>query len=252
MIKFNYKDVAKEQGWNFAAIAPIEESSSDYYYYKEVANAIKTSTVMLDIGCGSGEKAIRYFSNAKKIIMIDNEPEMLKKVNDNKDKWLSTKEAERFIVQLGDADGVLDFPDESFDLVVSRHCGANMKEVFRVLKKGGLFISEDIDYNDCLELKQYFGRGQNWKRILTNNPQKKETVAQCIDLGFSDINLKSFEIIEYYPNKDQLKYLLTRTPILNYYDEIVDEKILDSYISNNETEKGIKLIRSLYAFCLIK
>ena len=123
MIKFNYKDVAKEQGWNFAAINPIEESSSDYYYYKEVLNAIKPSTVMLDIGCGSGEKAIRYFSNAKKVVMIDNEPEMLVKVNENKHKWLSSKEAGRFIVQHGDADGTLDFPDESFDLVVSRHCG---------------------------------------------------------------------------------------------------------------------------------
>ena len=252
MIKFNYKDVAKEQGWNFAAIAPIEESSSDYYYYKEVVNAIKTSTVMLDIGCGSGEKAIRYFSNAKKVVMIDNEPEMLVKVNENKHKWLSSKEAGRFIVQHGDADGTLDFPDESFDLVVSRHCGANMSEVFRILKKGGVFISEDVDYNDCLELKVAFGRGQNWQRILNNNPQKKETADRCIDLGFSEINLKSFQVVEYYPNKDQLKYLLTRTPILDYYNEKEDEQILDEYICKNQTEKGIKIVRRLYAFYLLK
>ncbi len=252
MIKFNYKDVAKEQGWNFAAINPIEENSSDYYYYKEVAKAIKPSTIMLDIGCGSGEKAIRYFSNAKKVVMIDNEPEMLMKVKKNKNKWLSLKEAEHFDVQLGDADKTLNFENESFDLVVSRHCGANMSEVFRVLKKGGVFISEDVDYNDCLELKVAFGRGQNWQRILNNNPQKKETINWCIDLGFSEIDIKNFDIIEYYPNKDQLKYLLTRTPILHYYNEQEDEQILNEYISKNLTEKGIKLIRRLYAFYLIK
>ncbi|MBQ7466873.1 MAG: class I SAM-dependent methyltransferase [Clostridia bacterium] len=252
MIKFNYKDVAKEQGWSFDAIDPLVEQSCDYFYYKEVAKAILSSSVMLDIGRGSGEKAVRYFSNAKKVVMIDNEPEMLKKVEENIQRCLTEKEQKKFVVQLGDGDGKLDFEDESFDFVVSRHCGANMSEVFRVLKKGGVFISEDIDFKDCEELKKYFGRGQDWENIINNTPRKKEIFNQCLDLGFSDINLKNFEQIEYYPNKQQLKYLLTRTPILDYFDEEKDDVILDKYIADNQTEKGIKLIRRLYAFYLVK
>lgn len=252
MIKFNYKDVAKEQGWSFDAINPVVEHSCDYFYYKEVAYAITPSTIILDIGCGSGEKSVRYFSNAKKVVMIDNEPEMLKKVEQNKEKVLTSKEQEKFEVKLGDGDVKLDFPNESFDLVVSRHCGANMNEVYRVLKKGGIFISEDVDYKDCFELKKYFGRGQDWENILNDTPHKKETLNDCLDVGFSDIQLKNFYLTEYYPTKEQLKYLLTRTPILDYYDEDVDDKILDKYIANNQTEKGIKIVRRLYAFYLVK
>ena len=36
------------------------------------------------------------------------------------------------------------------------------------------------------------------------------------------------------------------------YDEDVDDKILDKYIADNQTEKGIKLVRRLYAFYLVK
>ena len=252
MIKFNYKDVAKEQGWSFDSINPVVEHSCDYFYYKEVAYAITPSTIMLDIGCGSGEKSVRYFSNAKKVVMIDNEPEMLKKVEQNKGKVLTSKEQEKFEVKLGDGDVKLDFSNESFDLVVSRHCGANMNEVYRVLKKGGIFISEDVDYKDCFELKKYFGRGQDWENILNDTPHKKKTLNDCLNVGFSDIQLKNFYLTEYYPTKEQLKYLLTRTPILDYYDEDVDDKILDKYIADNQTEKGIKLVRRLYAFYLVK
>ena len=252
MVRFNYKDVAKEQGWCFNSINPTVEDESGYFYYKEVANVITPKTIMLDIGCGSGEKAIRYYSNAEKVIMVDNESEMLKRANKNIEIMLDKKEKLKFETRLCDGNKKLKFPDEYFDLVVSRHCGANMTEVFRVLKKGGVFISEDIDYKDCLELKKYFGRGQNWDEIQNEKPLKKEVFEKCIDLEFTNISLKSFYFIEYYPDKEQLKYLLTRTPILEYFGRYDDEKILDKYVNDFKTNKGIKLVRRLYAFYLIK
>lgn len=252
MTKFSYKTVAKEQGWSFDAINPMVEYSTNYYYYKQVANEINPNTVMLDIGCGSGEKSIRYFSNAKKVVMLDNEPEMLKRVNLNVQKILTPKEAAKFETKLGDADGKLNFENECFDLVVSRHCGGNMKEVYRVLKTGGVFVSEDVDHTDCLELKKCFGRGQGWENLQQHNLEKQKIMNECVDLEFSEIQLKNFYYTEYYPNKEQLKFLLTRTPILGYFDEEKDDAILDDYISKNTTEKGIKLIRRLYAFYLVK
>ena len=252
MIKFNYKDVAKEQGWNFNYITPTVEYTTDYDYYKEVVKEIKPTTIMLDIGCGSGEKAVRYFSNAQKIIMLDNEPEMFNRVKMNVDKILSPKEQNKFETKLANCNGTLEFPDEYFDLVVSRHCGGNMSEVYRILKKGGIFISEDVDHEDCLELKELFMRGQGYENLKTHNLEKQKIMNECVDLKFSNIELKNFCYIEYYSNVDQLKYLLTRTPILDFYDEETDDKILNKYIEQFTTEKGIKLIRRLYAFYLIK
>ena len=152
-MEFNYKDVGKEIGWDFSKMSYALEQDDPYYYYHEVVKHITRDTVMLDIGCGSGEKSVKYYALAKKVVMLDNEPEMLKKVNENLEKFYNGKMSEKFETVIGDGDEKLNFPDESFDLVVSRHCGANMKEVFRVLKKGGVFLSVDIDEYDAYEIK---------------------------------------------------------------------------------------------------
>ena len=36
------------------------------------------------------------------------------------------------------------FQDESFDLIINRHGDFNAKEIYRLLKKGGLFITEQV------------------------------------------------------------------------------------------------------------
>ncbi len=251
MKRFNYKDVAKEQGWNFKAIKPKVENKSGYDYYKEVLLCIFPNTKMLDIGCGSGEKSIKYFSGAKKIVMIDNEPEMLKRVRANITQMIPEKGRKKFEVKIGDKEK-LDFADNSFDVVVSRHCGAKVSEIYRVLKKGGIFISEDIDETDCLELKEMFGRGQGYDRLKAINLEKQEIVDDCVLSKFSEISLKTFGYDEYYKSKFELLYLLTRTPILEYYDEKNDDKILDEYIKKFMSKKGILLKRRLYAIKLKK
>ena len=248
-MKFNYKQVGKEIGWDFSSMKHILEQDCDFDYYHQVARHINLSTVMLDIGCGSGEKSTRYFSLAKQIVMLDNEEEMLKKAKANVKKYYENKLDDKFQFVLADADKRLDFEDESFDLVVSRHCGANMSEVFRVLKKGGVFISEDIDHADCFEIKEYYGRGQNYGE---NSIQKSKTFQSAIEAGFSKIELLNFDQREYYPNPEQLKFLLCHTPIIDGYDEEKDGKTLIKYCKDFTTEKGILLNRRLYAFKLIK
>ena len=250
MKKFEYSEVGKEIGWNFSKINPQAEHLSSYNYYKEVVANITPETIMLDVGCGSAEKTIRFFSLAKQVVAVDLEPEMLQKAQANFLKYYSgdSKMARRFEFLQVNADGVMPFEDEYFDLVVSRHCGANMNEVYRVLKKGGVFISEDVSCDDCQELKNLFGRGQCYGDV----PHYKKVYEDCLDAGFSEVNFLKFEEIEYYKNVDELKYLLSYTPILNGFDDEIDSKLLGMYVEKNSAEKGIRLNRRLYAFKLVK
>ena len=210
---------------------------------------INEKTKMLDIGCGCGEKSIKYFSLAKEVVMLDNEKEMLKKAKENAKKYYG--DTKKFTFVLGDKNENLDYPDEYFDLIVSRHCGANMDEVYRVLKKGGVFISEDYDEDDCLTLKQHFGFGQGYENYKNNIREKKIVLDSCIDLNFSKCELFNFEEIEFYKTEEDLKYLLYRTPILDKFKSEYEEK-LSTYIKENVEEKGIKLTRKLYAIRLEK
>ena len=248
MKEFDYKNVAKEIGWDFSKIKIKEEKKSNYNYYKQVLNNINSNTVMLDVGCGGAHKSILYYSFAKKIFMIDVEDEMLKKAKENLKKFCNKEKQKKFKILNCNGYKKLPFKDGTFNLVVSRHCGVNMEEVYRVLKKGGIFISEDIASNDCLELKQVFNRGQNY-----NEPEYEPTVVnKCLKKGFSTVNFEKFEFNEYYKNISDLEYLLARTPILNTYNSIEDKQTLLKYINNNTLKKGIKLKRRLWHLFLVK
>lgn len=250
MKKFNYKDVGKEIGWSFEKMNYSVNHLSDYDYYKEVIKYITPTTKMLDIGCGSAEKTTRYYSLANKIYLTDFEPEMLNKAKINVEKYYNEipKIRNKFNFRILDCNGPFNFPDNSFDLVVSRHCGANMREVYRVLKKGGVFVSEDVSNDDCQELKYLFNRGQDYGKT----PLYYKIMNDILDAGFNEIKYLKFEEIEYYKTINDLKYLLTHTPILDYYDEKQDDKTLKKYIDKFTTSKGIKLNRKLYAFTIKK
>lgn len=248
-MKFNYHNTAKKIGWNFESIKPTLEQKSDYNYYKAVVECITPNTTLLDIGCGSAEKSTRYFSLAKKVYAIDIEPEMLKRATQNANKYYGEFAKDKFEFLLSDGNSKLEFADNTFDVVCSRHCGANMAEVFRVLKPDGVFISEDIDKYDCYALKKYFNRGQSFDKTP---PIKQQIFLDCLSAGFSKIELLSFEQIEYYSHIEQLEFLLENTPIINGYDKNTDREILEKYVKDHTCEKGIKLERNLFAFKLIK
>ena len=57
-MKFDYKNVGKEIGWDFGKMKHSVEQDCTYYYYHKVVEYISPKTVMLDIGCGSGLIAI--------------------------------------------------------------------------------------------------------------------------------------------------------------------------------------------------
>lgn len=63
------------------------------------------------------------------------------------------------------------FADESFDVVINRHGSYDVNEIFRVLKKGGLFITQQVG-----EL---------------NDREIVELVLPSVPVTFSDNNLKS-------------------------------------------------------------
>jgi SAM-dependent methyltransferase len=63
------------------------------------------------------------------------------------------------------------FADESFDVVINRHGSYDINEIFRVLKKGGLFITQQVG-----EL---------------NDRELVELVLPSVPVTFSDHNLKS-------------------------------------------------------------
>lgn len=71
-------------------------------------------------------------------------------------------------VKFIDENDILDFKDNMFDLIINRHESFSSDEIFRTLKKGGLFITQQVgSFNNNDLSKQII---PNFKpKFLTNN-----------------------------------------------------------------------------------
>jgi ubiquinone/menaquinone biosynthesis C-methylase UbiE len=112
---------------------------------------IRPGDQVLDVACGTGSltlTAARLAGPTGKVIGIDAAPEMIEMA---KKKAAHEKSGAKFTVGLAEK---LDFPDASFEIVISRlaihHLPDNLKrlafkEILRVLKPGGKLLIADFD-----------------------------------------------------------------------------------------------------------
>lgn len=59
-------------------------------------------------------------------------------------------------------DAVLPLPDESFALVINRHSSFKGVDIERVLKPGGVFLTQQVDGRNLTDLSAAFGAVQPW------------------------------------------------------------------------------------------
>ena len=102
---------------------------------------------ILDVGCGSGFFTILLGKQGHEVLGTDLTPDMIEKSRE-----LAKEEGVDCKFEIMDAEN-LDFPDETFDVVISRNltwtlpdAGHAYDEWCRVLKKGGILLNFDANY----------------------------------------------------------------------------------------------------------
>ena len=150
-------------------------------------------------------------------------------------------------------------PDNYFDIVVARHTCIDEKGIYKTLKIGGKLLLRGVDKLDCWQLKKLYGKGQAFK---DEKPISLIDYEDILDAGFKKVELVPIHIREYYKTKEDLLALLLKTPILSEFSETEENKyednekinmnLLDKYIEENTSEKGILLIRRYYGITAVK
>lgn len=129
-------------------------------------NSLNAGCTVLDDGCGAGFFTTLLAGMGFQVTAVDYSPRMLEEVSKN-------LEAEGLKADLKQMDvQKLEFPDNSFDAVVSRnvfwnleHADKAYEEVCRVLKKDGILILEDGNYYRHYFSEKYEKMYQNFQKL---------------------------------------------------------------------------------------
>jgi SAM-dependent methyltransferase len=133
------------------------------------------------------------------------------------------------------------YPDASFDLVYSRRGPTFYREFARLLRPGGVYAEIQIGDRDTRDLKETFGRGQDFgtwdQSFLTRN------VAEISAAGLDVVEAREFVYDDYYRDIEHLSYFLEGVPIFTDYDPAADRPLLQRYVDSHSCAEGVVLER---------
>jgi SAM-dependent methyltransferase len=152
-------------GWDFSYLDGRWQEEGPPWSYTEMVRACLLQTdSLLDLGTGGGERLLKFRDlwPARTAATEEWEPNFL----------LASQRLVPLGVEVvranGDEISPLPFPDESFGLIISRHTAYNLVEVERVLKPGGVFLTQQVDGRWLQELVRFMGAEPQWAYFTLN------------------------------------------------------------------------------------
>ena len=190
------------EGWDFSYIKNrIKQDKPSWDYIKIAKKLIKNKKSLLDIDTGGGEILLSISHLPKNSFAIEGyHPNVL----------IARKNLKKAGVKVIEADSAHKFPfkDNSFDIILNRHGTINAKEIYRVLKKKGLFITQQVDPKvNFLDLIHEFKKKPKWT-FNTLSYRRKEMKK----VGFDIIKAKNWHGKIIFKDVGAIVYLLKATP----------------------------------------
>lgn len=135
-------------GWEFSWLeGRMMQEEPPWDYRALVTDALSRANSLLDLGTGGGE----FLASLAPLPPDTHATESYPPNQGLARERLSPLNVEVHATEL---DSLLPFTDNHFDLVISRHESYAPPEVWRILKPGGLFITQQVGGLDNLELNQ--------------------------------------------------------------------------------------------------
>ena len=170
------EEAAPFSGWDFAHITSRHREESAPWSYEEIArDVLRGAASALDLGTGGGEVLSRL-GDAFPRLMVAAEgyhpnvtiahralsPQGAHVVACGVDPDAPTERVQ-------DRPTLLPFRDACVDVVLSRHEAYDADDVFRVLRSGGSFLTQQVGGRSYGDLLQTFGLSPQWPDITVEN-----------------------------------------------------------------------------------
>jgi ubiquinone/menaquinone biosynthesis C-methylase UbiE len=179
-------------------------------YFKSLVHRISSKDkTLVDLGCGDGLFTATLAPLNRRVVGVD--PSNLINVAKSK-AHNSTHRNLSFFRENAEN---LSFTDSSVDIVISRRGPNPAKEISRILKAGGMFAFITIGEEDCIELKEFVGRGQHFG----DSSKVKEELANLFQThGFEISECNDFFYQEQYESGEYLIEFLHQVPIFDGFN----------------------------------
>ena len=141
-------------GWDFSHLnGRLIEKELPWSYKQKVFDFLKPESNILDMGTGGGEFLLSLRHPFKQTSVTEAwEPNL---------RLCEKKLAPLGITVKQAVDGEpLPYDDAAFDIVLNRHESYDINEVYRVLKPGGYFITQQVGGSNGLRLRKFFSENQ--------------------------------------------------------------------------------------------
>lgn len=141
------ESVAHIHGWDFSHIQGryTEETDLPWDYKRVILHHLKPEMKLLDVDTGGGEFLLSLHHPHANTSATEAYPPNVQLCNE-------TLLPLGVDFRTGDGKGILPFSNQEFDMVINRHGDFKAKETYRVLKNGGIFITEQVGAENDREL----------------------------------------------------------------------------------------------------
>jgi SAM-dependent methyltransferase len=235
------ESVGEREGWDFSRMRDYTEPAP-WDYMDVVRRYLHPSHHVLDVGTGGGEKFLELAPRFGTGIGIDIEPQMIEVAERNR----SAAQVENVSFRPMRAE-VLNFPDGTFDVVLNRHSVVRVAEVVRVLKPGGLFITQQVGGRNTQSIFTAFGWGPNgdfYRRVWEEEGSAPQDTASLADqfssLGQVVVARGEYDVRQYFLDVESLVFWLKAVPLPEEFDIERHWQGVNRIITDYGTDRGIE------------